>query len=80
MPQSGPMNISSANGVPGVLCQSYGGQYFIRIYNETGFKDYLLRHGDLSITINDDDAFFYENGEESYIDHSLSTLGIDEFQ
>jgi hypothetical protein len=67
--------IKSANGISGVLCQGYGGRYFFRVYNENGFKDYKLRHSDLSITINDEDAFLYENDEHAYIDHAPSTMG-----
>jgi hypothetical protein len=34
-----------------------------------------LHHSDLSVTITDEDAYFYNN---SVLDHSPSTLGIKE--
>lgn len=71
------MNITSANGVSGVIIQSGGDTYF-RVYHDGGaFTDYDLRHSDLVVTINDSDAFFYEDGQEvSKLDHSPATLGI----
>lgn len=53
------------------------GDPVIRIYTNGGqFKDYNLRHNDLSIIIDDVDHDIYtdKNGEE-FIDYSCETLG-----
>ena len=48
------------------------------VYNDDGtFKDYLLRHCDLSITIDDEEACFYEDENGNlYLDHQPETLVI----
>lgn len=74
------MQIKSANGISGQLLRTFdreGSNYFFRVYNSDGtFTDYDLAHSDLSITINDEDAFFYEDNESNLLDHSPKTLGI----
>ncbi len=73
-------NFQSAKGVKGFLLDSFDGNYYFRVYDgEGGFKDYLLKHCDLEITINDEDAVLYEreNGDLS-LDHSTETLGLEE--
>ena len=66
-----------ATGVEGHLIHSMG-EYYFRIYGKDfSFKDYKLRHGDLTIRIVDHDAEFYETESgELYLDHSRKTLGI----
>jgi len=67
----------SANGVSGVLLP-IGETWVFRVYHENGeFTDYDIFHSDLSITINDGDAYFYKREDGSvYLDHSPQTLGI----
>ncbi len=53
-----------AKGVRGVLIKTLSPErYLFRVYSENGnFDDYLLRHSDLSVTIDADyEASFYEN-------------------
>ena len=61
----------SANGVNGVLIRTLNGGYKFRVYdNEHNFVDYDLQHCDLSVTITDEDAYFYLN---SVLDHAPAT-------
>lgn len=67
----------SANGVSGILLRGVNGTYLFRVYSPDGeFIDYKVCHADLSVTINDADAFFYCAGHNAKIDHSPATLGI----
>ena len=72
------MKPTSANGVEGVLLYSFDGNYSFRVYhNDHTFTDYQLRHSDISITIVDEDAYFYKHADGTYsLDHSPNTLGI----
>jgi len=72
------MKPTSANGVTGCLLPMFGEQTWVfRVYNEDGtFTDYDIHHSDLSVTITDEDAYFYERASgEPYLDHSPATLG-----
>ena len=70
------MKLKSANGTSGVLLP-IGETWVFRVYHENGeFTDYDIHHSDLSVTINDEDAYFYSNGQTEYLDHSPETLGI----
>jgi hypothetical protein len=62
----------SAKGQKGILIDSFDGNYYFRVYKEDGsFKDYLVRHCDLEITLHDDDATFYEYADGTLtLDHS----------
>jgi hypothetical protein len=40
------------------------------------FTDYDLRHCDLAVIIDDDDAFLYEDEFSASLDHAPATLGI----
>lgn len=74
------MKITSADGVNGILIYVHvANTYVFRVYDHPNntFKDYDLLHSDLSITINDSDASFYEQGERMSLDHSPETLGIE---
>lgn len=66
-----------AVGTEGYLINSMG-EYYFRVYNgDFSFKDYKLRHSDLTIRIMDHDAELYETESgELYLDHSRKTLGI----
>ncbi len=70
--------IEEAKGKKGCLLDSFNGNYHFRLYNDDGtFKDYLLRHCDLSITIDDEEACFYEDENGNlYLSHQPETLGI----
>jgi hypothetical protein len=72
------MKVTSANGVTGILCSSLGGGYFFRVYDHDAntFLDYELAHVDLQVTINDDDASFYDGDGVLMLDHNPLTLGI----
>lgn len=67
----------SADGVSGMLLRGHNGTFVLRVYNEDKtFVDYDIHHSDLSVTINDKDAYFYQ-GRINVIDHSPTTLGIE---
>ena len=72
-------DVSSAAGVCGVLCKSFDGHYFFRVYAEDySFIDYTLRHDDLQVTIAEDElASFYHVGEEHILDHSPGVLDLE---
>ena len=68
----------SAAGVEGCLIRGHDGEYYFRVYNANhDFVDYDLMHSDLSITIIDPDAFFYEDKSGTRLDHSPATLGLE---
>ena len=66
----------SANGMSGVLLP-IGGSMVFRVYEPDGmFTDYDIYHSDLTVTINDEDAYFYMGKDgEPYLEHSPATLG-----
>jgi hypothetical protein len=75
MMTSGP---SPAKGVQGQLIRLFDNRYVFRVYDDNSYKftDYDLLHSDLTITINDDDAYFYVDAElNKYLDHAPQTLG-----
>jgi hypothetical protein len=47
-----------------------------RVYDaEHNFVDYDLRHSDLTVVIDDPDAFFYRDEYADTLDHAPATLG-----
>jgi hypothetical protein len=70
------MKPKSANGVTGCLLP-IGEVWVFRVYDDDGsYTDYDIFHSDLSVTITDEDAYFYERRSgEPYLDHSPATLG-----
>jgi hypothetical protein len=70
----------SANGVEGHLIHSaILDTYMFRVYNTQGdFVDYDIAHCDLCVTINDPDAYFYQQGDKNILDHAPTTLGIED--
>ena len=67
----------SANGVTGQLITIFGTVYF-RVYDaDHNFVDYELAHSDLTVTIDDVDAFFYSDEFTTRLDHAPATLGKD---
>ena len=75
-------SVKPAAGTKGILCRSIDGGYFLRVTQTDGdYKDYDLRHSDLSITIDlDEEAAFYEAGETLTLDHAPETLGLPAFK
>ena len=68
----------SATGVEGCLIRGHDGTYYFRVYDaDHNFVDYDLMHSDLSVTISDPDAFFYNDKSGTRLDHSPQTLGIE---
>lgn len=73
------MKITNANQKECQLIWTVDNEYRIRIYGENHtFKDYDIRHCDLTVTICDEDAYLYEDGENMWLDHSPETLGVGE--
>jgi hypothetical protein len=72
--------MKSAQGVKGHLIRSFDGEYYFRVYDaDHNFRDYDLAQSDLTVTIDDADAFFYEDEFNDRLDHAPATLGIEEF-
>jgi hypothetical protein len=68
----------SATGVEGCLIRGIDGEYYFRVYDaDHNFVDYDLMHSDLSITVTDPDAFFYNDEFTARLDHSPATLGLE---
>lgn len=73
------MNTTRANGKKGCLIYCGDDQYRIRIYNaDKTFTDYDIKIADLFFKIDDEDAYLYSDGKHHWIDHSPSTLGIED--
>ena len=69
------MTTKPANGVTGHLIQIFTGQTAFRVYDDNhNFVDYDLRHTDLTVTITDEDAFFYRDEYKDVLDHAPATL------
>ena len=70
------MEPTCANGITGCLLP-IGEVWVFRVYHDDGkYTDYDIFHSELTVTINDEDAYFYERRDgEPYLDHSPTTLG-----
>ena len=69
----------SANGLRGHIIYGIDGAYYFRVYDQDhNFTDYALCHSDLTVTIDDTDAFLYGDGSTARLDHSPTTLGQNE--
>jgi hypothetical protein len=69
--------IKSANGLNGCLIYCGDGNYRIRLYRDETFVDCKIAHCDLSIVIQDEDAYLYEDNDGTvWLDHSPETLGL----
>ncbi len=67
----------SAKGLRGHIIDSFDGTYYFRVYDaEHNFTDYLLRHCDLTVVIDDNDAFLYNDSNGARLDHAPATLGL----
>jgi len=62
-----------AKGTKGYLIYTMNDEYVFRVYKEDhSFIDYDILHCDLELTINDDDATFYEYEDgRNILDHSF---------
>ena len=71
------MKTKSAMGIRGHLLDTFDGNYVFRVYDENyNYKDYLLRHCDLTVIIDDADAALYEYPDGAcFLDHAADTLG-----
>ena len=65
--------VKPAKGTKGVLIYSMNNEYVFRVYKEDHtFTDYDILHCDLDVTIDSEDATFYEFEEgENILDHSF---------
>ena len=73
------MTARSAKGLRGHIIDSFDGNYYFRVYDaDHNFTDYDLRHCDLAVVIDDDDAFLYEDEFSASLNHAPATLGIKE--
>ena len=71
----------SANGVRGHLLNLIDGTVVFRVYDaDHNFVDYVLDHSDLTVTIDDEDAYFYRDEWGDKLDHAPNTLGLTEYQ
>ena len=67
----------SANGVRGHLLNLIDGTVVFRVYDaDHNFVDYALDHSDLTVTIDDEDAYFYRDKQGDKLDHAPRTLGL----
>ena len=70
------MTVQSADGVKGTLIRSFDGRYYFRVYHKPDhFEDYELQHSDLTVVVDDQDAFLYADDLGQRLDHSPQTLG-----
>ncbi len=70
------MKPEKIENLKGVLCRDIWGKVFIRAKGQDGTeRDYRVDHCDLSIEVQDDDAYAYEKGGEWVIDYGPDTLG-----
>lgn len=67
-----------AKGMKGIILLTFNNKYVFRVYKEDHtFTDYDIRHCDLDVTIDSDDATFYEFEDgTNALDHSYEVLGI----
>jgi len=74
--------VKPAKGTKGLLIYTINDEYVFRVYKEDHtFTDYDIHHCDLELTINGDDATFYEFEDgRNTLDHSyeLSNIGAGE--
>ena len=70
------MTTTSAKGLRGHIIDGFDGTYFFRVYDaDHNFTDYDLRHCDLTVVIDDEDAFLYKDEFSATLDHAPETLG-----
>ena len=68
----------SADGVEGCLIPGFDGELYFRVYDaDHNFRDYLITHSDLIVTIKDPDAFFYNDEFTARLVHAPATLGLE---
>jgi len=66
-----------AKGMKGIILYTFNNQYVFRVYKEDHtFTDYDILHCDLDVTIDSDDATFYEFEDgRNILDHSYEIAG-----
>ena len=71
--------VKSAKGTKGFLIYTMNDVYVFRVYREDHtFTDYDILHCDLELTINDEDATFYEFEDgRNILDHSYVISNIE---
>lgn len=73
------MKPEKIKNLKGLLCRTIYGKVFIRTSAPDGsIRDYAIDHCDLSIEVQDDDAYAYKRNGEWVIDYGPATLGIPE--
>lgn len=78
---TGQAKVESAEGVRGLLCRSFDGTYFFRTRKGGRWRDCVLLHSDLEVTIElGQDAAFYCIGDKLVLDHSPQTMGYKEIK
>ena len=67
-----------AKGTKGIILYTFNNRYVFRVYKENhSFIDYDILHCDLDVTIDSEDATFYEFEDgTATLDHSYEVLGI----
>ena len=65
-----------AKGTKGIILLTFNNQYVFRVYKEDHtFTDYDILHCDLDVTIDSDDATFYEFEDgTNALDHSYEVM------
>jgi hypothetical protein len=68
-----------AKGTKGIILYTFNNRYVFRVYKEDHtFTDYGILHCDLDVTIDSDDATFYEFEDgRSILDHSYEMSNIE---
>ena len=70
------MSTKSAKGLRGHLIDQFDGTYCFRVYDaDHNFTDYELRHCDMTVIIDDEDACLYDDEHGTRLDHAPATLG-----
>lgn len=70
------MKFTKINNLKGILCKDIWGDFCIRTTGPDGIeRDYRIDHCDLSIEVQDDDAYAYQKDGEWVIDYGPDTLG-----
>lgn len=70
------MKPQKIGNLKGILCRDIWGKVFVRATGPDGEeRDYRIDHCDLSIEVQDDDAYAYQKDGEWAIDYGPDTLG-----
>lgn len=74
--------VKKAEGISGDLIKDIEGNFVFRVYGKEGsFTDYDIRHGELAVTIAEDElAAFYVFDNRCALDHSPQVLGLEKVE